>query len=150
MADLAMGQKAGPVITPAQQFIAKYTNEWWVKLAATTRTRLREALAKMEAEGMTTEQLYDLIEPLFGAQRAVLIAQNEMTNVLGEAARIRYEESGVENWQWNTVNDPFVDEVCRELEGSIFPITEPFEGAHIGCRCFPAPVSLLAPMDSGE
>lgn len=133
------------VLDAAQAIIALYTDSWWQQFTMTTQERLRAIIARAQAESLTMPEIIDLVEPLFGPQRARAIAVTETTRLLGLGAQETYKQAGFGEWAWRTVMDTRVDLVCEELgkqndgNGARFPMTVPFVPAHVNCRCWPVP-----------
>ena len=51
-----------------------------------------------------------------------------------------YKNAGVKYVKWNTEEDKKVCEVCRPLDGKVFPIDKAPSKQHYSCRCFLTPV----------
>lgn len=133
------------VMDAALQIIASYVDDWWLQFSTTTQDALRAIIARARTEGLTTPEVIDLVEPLFGPTRARAIAVTETTRLLGLGAQETYKNAGFVFWQWRTVMDARVDPDCEQLgeqndgEGAIFPMTTPFMPLHPNCRCWPVP-----------
>jgi len=124
----------------ADRYVAAFADDWWLKLEATTREGLRQAIATANAEGLGVDYVFQASKPLFGEARALNIAVTETTRVLGGAAQEVMRESGVPEWDWDTAMDAVVCDLCKEkAAGSPYPMTTPFEPRHVGCRCAPSP-----------
>lgn len=119
-------------------FSRTYTNEWWERLSTRTRGTLRKAVTNWQETGLGKQGLPDLvkaIEPAFGKTRAELIAANEVTVIFDEGDLIAHRAAGVEEEEWQTVRDSRVDDICRPLNGKVFPLEggpRPVKDTHIG------------------
>lgn len=123
----------------ADFFIQGYSDRWWAKLSIARQDALRKAILEARAGGLGPNFVMDQIAPLFDASSVSRIAVTEMTRLIGEGARQTYAAAGIPSWEWKTANDSLVDPICDDLEGQIFPVTEPFVPGHPGCRCVAAP-----------
>jgi hypothetical protein len=103
-------------------------------------TLLGRALAKGETPASVREELEDLLDD---SERALTIAQTEMSSAVSIASRELYEESGAELVEW-IVADPC--DLCQENAdvspigiGDIFPSGDTEPPAHPNCVCDIAP-----------
>lgn len=131
-------------LAAASEVIRDYTDEWWEQFNASTRRQLRNLIAQAEAQGMTTAQVAQRLAPLFGPQRARTIAVSELTNLMGMGAQETYRRAGFGYWEWRTVRDARVDEICTRLDRRRFPMSVRFRRAHVHCRCWPVPAGRPA------
>ncbi len=126
--------------TAADRFIAGFSDDWWLKLEGTTREALRTAIATAEREGLGVDYVVKAIEPYFGEDRAMRIAVSETTELMGAGAQEQMRQAGVQEWDWDTVMDPAVCDICQGMaDGGPYPMTQAFHRAHVNCRCQPAP-----------
>lgn len=125
----------------SQRVIDTYFDEWWGQFVTSTQNRMRGIFTQARIDGSTLEAIIDDLAPLFGRERAMRIAATETTRLFGLGAQATYARAGIEQWSWQTVNDPAVDPICRDLQDRRFPIATPFSPAHVNCRCFPRPVT---------
>jgi len=120
-------------------FVGKYTDEWWAQLSKSTEKGLRTAIEKHVAQNTSMKDLLLDIEPLFGEQRAGVVATTEVTRLYAEGNKIAYADAGVQEVEWLTTGDPCP--LCEELEGQTWTIedaeTPPL---HVGCLCWLAPI----------
>lgn len=130
-------------------YVRNYAGQWWEKFSGSRQRRLRNAIETAQAEGLKPKQVAEMIAPAFGAAQALSIATTEMTRLMGGGAVETYRQMGYQQWQWQTVKDSLVDVECRRLQGKVFPITQPFEPAHVNCRCFPRPYGKIAAPAAG-
>jgi len=117
---------------------------------STIRQLQAEIAAFIESGDLTIPQLKKRLEPLFGAERAGLIASTEVTRAFAEGNITAWKKSGVtEGKEWVTANDELVCTICGPLDGQIVAIDAEFEGgyyappAHPRCRCGINPVPIL-------
>ena len=103
-------------------------------------TILGRALAKGETPASVREELEDLLDD---SDRALTIAQTEMSSAVSVASRELYEESGAELVEW-IVADPC--DLCQENAdvspigiGDVFPSGDTEPPAHPNCVCDIAP-----------
>jgi len=103
-------------------------------------TILGRALAKGETPQSVLGQLEDLLDD---SDRALTIAQTEMSSAVSVASRELYEESGAELVEW-IVADPC--DLCQENAdvspigiGDVFPSGDTEPPAHPNCVCDIAP-----------
>lgn len=87
-------------------------------------------------------------------ERAALIAQTETTRAFQQGVERRWTDAGVQRFRWRTQNDSRVCSTCRGLnnkEGDL-AIGIDYRGkiykppAHVGCRCFSAPIASSIPL----
>lgn len=121
------------ISTAADEAIATYSDTWWRQFSASTQRGLRRAVQRSREQGLGPDAVAREIAPLFGEQRARLIAVSEMTTVLGQGAQATYRRAGFPEWEWRTVRDASVDPICRDLDRERFPADVTFERAHPGC-----------------
>ena len=103
-------------------------------------TILGRAVAKGETPASVREELEDLLDD---SDRALTIAQSEMSSAVSVASRELYEESGAELIEW-IVADPC--DLCQENAdvspigiGDVFPSGDTEPPAHPNCVCDIAP-----------
>jgi len=103
-------------------------------------TILGRALAKGETPASVRAELEDLLDD---SDRALTIAQTEMSSAVSVASRELYEESGAELVEW-IVADPC--DLCQENAdvspigiGDVFPSGDTETPAHPNCVCDIAP-----------
>ncbi len=127
-------------------FSEHYTNVWWEQLEQSTRKSLQNAITTWQESGLGTRGLPDLVDkikPLFGNTRAELIAANEVTVIFDQGNNLAHKAAGIKEEEWQTSEDPHVDEICTDLNGQRFPVDagpRPVRDTHIGCRCARLPV----------
>lgn len=155
-----VGTEAGREITPvrikellpldpeeinraADRLMATYTDEWWRQFETSTQDMLRRSIQRTRTTGAGIEGVIGDIEHIFGTERAFRIAATETTRLYGLGAQATYAAAGLDQWEWQTVEDGGVCSLCRELSRQRFSIGQPFAPRHTSCRCFPRPVVEL-------
>jgi len=135
----------------ALKFAGDYTDDWWKHLKGSTQRGLRRAIQSNIKQGAPLSQLIKSLEPTFGRGRAEAIASTEITRMYAEANRMAYAEAGADQVEWRTVNDAKVDPVCDALHGERWAIGNErrVPPAHVGCRCWLAPVVCTETKDVG-
>lgn len=118
----------------------------------TTLDRIGTRLATALAQGLPPSEV-DLSDFFDDAERALAIAQTEMSRAVATASRQLYEESGVELIEW-IVADPC--DVCQENAdvspiriGDTFPSGDTEPPAHPNCVCDISPY-VVDTRDIGE
>lgn len=105
-----------------------------------TLSRLQSSIARARIEGLGADYVLAQMQPYFDSPRAVATAVTETTRVFGAGSQAMYRALDVAEWEWQTVEDPWVEEICQARNGEIFSIEQDFEPAHVHCRCFPKPI----------
>jgi SPP1 gp7 family putative phage head morphogenesis protein len=130
----------------AARWVQQYTFELVSGIHATTQARLQTAVSEWIQNGDPLNVLTQELAPLFGRQRARMIAQTETTRAYAEGNTASYRRSGVvEQVEWRTANDERVCPTCGPLNGKRTTVGGTFEGgysppAHPRCRCWIVPV----------
>lgn len=108
-----------------------------------TLNTLQEKLREAEAENLGPDWVAEQMRASFD-QRGQAMAITETNRFFGSGAVQSYKRAGVKYWRWSTVNDPWVDQRCRDLEAqnALIPIEIDFYPAHPRCRCFPVAVPI--------
>jgi SPP1 gp7 family putative phage head morphogenesis protein len=126
--------------------ISAYTNAWWEALDQTTRGELERAVLEAHRTGGRAADVAKRIEPMFGRARAQRIAVTETTRLFGAGAQASYRALGIQQWNWRTAEDERVCPDCDQMQaGSPYDMDQAFSPAHVGCRCWPVPVSSQQP-----
>lgn len=121
--------------------LENYTLKLSGELSKTTEDRIAKAIQFGVQNNQTTDQIADRIFSDVNDQyRATMIAHTETVKVntlgridVGKAIGAKYK-------RWQAIQTK-VDEICYQLNGSVVPIDEEFEGgfdgppAHVWCRC---------------
>ena len=124
----------------------------------TTLARTRTAVAAWIQNGEPLYMLIEDLEPVFGSQRAQLIASTEVTRAYAEANQRVYKEAGIRYMEWRAAADELMCPICGALNGQIVGIDDKFDQAldeeirtqfrsnfqlppaHPRCRCWIVPV----------
>lgn len=136
----------GLVNEEAQRWARSYSFELVRGIEATTQSVARDELAAWMGTGRPYGDLVSRLEPLFGRERAKLIATTEITRAYAEGSIKTYQASGVViGAEWLTARDAKVCKICEPLEGVRATLSGGWAGilrppAHPGCRCAVAPV----------
>lgn len=130
---------AGVIAEAASRIVADFTSDWWEIFDEATKRTAQRIIANGARLGLTNAQITKQLEPLFGPVRAQRVAVSELTDLMGMGAQETYRLAGYEFWQWRTVRDSQVDEICRGRSGKRYRISVRFRKAHINCRCWPVP-----------
>lgn len=142
------------VNTVAAKWAVEHAAELVDLVEGTTRESISRVISNfVKTPGMTIGDIFRELEPTYGERRALLIANNETTNVYanadklaGEALKAEYPEVLVIK-RWNTNRDAKVCPICRPMNNLVVPIDEMFihpetgvaydgPSAHIGCLCW--------------
>ena len=116
----------------------------YLELAKATAARLRIILAERATKGYTTspltEKLTDAVQRTT-RREAIEIARTESWLSYGSAMVETYQANGeaVEGWKWTALLDKNTCIACICLDGNVFPLEQPFDPNHAGCRCSPMP-----------
>ena len=131
----------------ARDWANRHAGELITLINDTTRNQVRQAVAAWIENGDPLPALIRELAPMFGGERAKLIAATEVTNAYAEANRLSYIESGVvDEIEWRTARDERVCPICGPLHGRRTSVENPdFDGrgipsAHPRCRCWIVPV----------
>ena len=102
---------------------------------------MQKAVSEWIASGQALDELMTSIAPMFGADRAEMIAVTEVTRAFAEGNKATWEESGVvEAMRWMTAQDEMVCPVCAPLAGKKRTFDDDLPPAHVNCRCYLQPV----------
>lgn len=131
------------------EYARTFSNEWWGRLESTTREGLRTAIRTNMETGAPLRNLRQDITPLFGRQRAEMVAATETTRMFAQGNLIGYREAGVTLLKFETVMDNLVCPDC-EAAGNEEPWplnrAELVPPLHPRCRCWIAPVVEGVPL----
>lgn len=124
-------------------------------LSKETIESLRYRVEEAVGQGMRAEKLKGILLSQYGvtANRAKFIARQETSLFVAKYRQVRYEDAGLNRYQWSTSSDSRVRHDHKELNGRIFswddpPVTDKATGARnnpgedFGCRCVALPVIL--------
>lgn len=135
----------------ARDWAQRYSYELIRGIEQTTVNGVRQAVSRWIENGEPLIQLKRDLAPLFGAQRAEMIAVTEVTRAYAEGNRAAYRASGVvAELEWRTAQDEIAAKcpICGPLHGTRTSVDSPSFGpkgltappAHPRCRCIVAPV----------
>lgn len=113
----------------AREWANRYVGELITDIDATTLSRVRSAVEQWIVNGEPLDALIEDLAPVFGAQRAELIASTEVTRAYAEANRQAYRQAGMRYIRWNTASDERVCPVCAPLNGQVVSIDARFDDA---------------------
>lgn len=141
----------------ARQWAEAYSYELVSGITETTQAHLRQTIKQWVDNGLPLSSLRRELTPVFGRDRAELIAVTEVTRAYSEGNRIAYAASGVvEEIIWRTATDERVCPVCGPLADKKAPLKTGFAGvrsnfppAHPRCRCWIVPF-VDVPSNAGK
>jgi SPP1 gp7 family putative phage head morphogenesis protein len=123
-----------------------YTFDLVRRITDTSRDFLNTAFADWVQSGAPLDDLIAVLEPMFGALRAEMIAITEVTRAFAEGNIAAWRASGVvDQMRWQTANDDLVCVICEPLNQQRDDLDGDFNGdgpppAHVRCRCWLTPV----------
>ena len=146
-----LGIDWGLLAQEALRFASSYVYDLIHGIDATTVRLTREAITDWIASGEPLDTLKVNLTAIFNDPvRAAAIAQTESTRVYAEGANLRWQQAGVTQSLWKTVNDGHVCPICEGLHNAVGDFTvgwvSSYDGgvykppAHVRCRCFPKPI----------
>ena len=124
---------------------ARYTAELVKGITATTKTATQAAIAAWIESGNPIDDLFVALEPLFGADRAEMIAVTEVTQAYQAGNLIAWREAGASGWEFRTSEDDLVCEICGPLNMTRWGMDDESNSPprHPRCRCWSVPVIEL-------
>lgn len=153
----------GPLNYLARDWAQRYSYELITRIDVSTGRQVGHAVSSWMETGEHLDLLIRQLEPVFGRNRAEMIAATETTRAFAEGTLLGYRQSGqVEATQWKTARDERVCDICRPLHGIRGDLQGQFvhpggigrssrhEGrsfrapAHVRCRCAMAPIVIEA------
>lgn len=137
----------GTVNQQALQYAQSYTTEFLNGLDSTTQATLQQALSMMPSgTGATIGDIVNLLDPVFGLDRALRIAVTETTRIYAEANQMFANQLAAQYPGFEVVKRYFtnVDDrvcpLCRPLDGKVAPYDDDFAipnpPLHPNCRCW--------------
>lgn len=116
--------------TRAAEWASRYSYELVGGITETTRARLAAAVTEWVNNGEPLPSLIREVAPIFGRDRAAMIAATEVTRAYAEGTVTGYQASGVvERLVWRTAMDERVCPVCGALHNKTVGISARFDGA---------------------
>jgi len=141
----------------ASRWSLEYAFDLVRQLKETTRQRLRREISRFIENGETVNQLAKRLAPLFGEERARLIAETETTRAFAEGNMEGWKETGVIKMrEWRTARDELVCPICGPLSGKVVGMDEEFAPgimsppAHPRCRCWIVGKVQRVEIDDGD
>ena len=141
-----------------EQMIKDYTANIHLSinnLAADTTYKLRQRVEDAVGQGIRAGKLKEILMAEYGIahNKAKFVAQQETRLFTAQYTQIRYQDAGIDLYQWSTSNDQRVRDDHKELNGKIFRFDDPpvsnkqtgaknNPGQDFGCRCRALPVIL--------
>jgi SPP1 gp7 family putative phage head morphogenesis protein len=144
--------------TSAVDWLRRYEAGWLRGVNGTTRTQVVKIVENWIKAGSHLDSLTEEFKPIFGDDRAAMIAATETTRVYAEGNVMAWRSSGIVTAKrWQTSRDDLVCPVCGPLHNKVVSleygwsadgqgkIIESPEGlfappAHVRCRCWLLPV----------
>jgi len=106
-----------------------------------TEKQVNEIIAEWYKTDQGLPELIGILERLFGAARAELIATTEMAYVASFVARNQMKEYGITHWIWDAFKDGVTCDICLDLmarsRSTPFTLDDPMppDPSHPRCRC---------------
>lgn len=130
----------------ALEFSKAYRYNWIKSITDTTRQQTQQAISDWIQSGASLKTLDVSLEPIFGEDRAKMIAATEVTRVFAQANMDTWESTGmVDSATWMTSKDEIVCPECESHDGEDVGIgdIDASPPLHPNCRCWLQPhVSL--------
>lgn len=126
----------------ALDFAKQYRYKWIKEITDTTREQVQQAISDWIQSGASLPALDKTLEPIFGADRADMIAATEVTRVFAQANMDLWESTGmVSSATWMTSKDESVCPECDANDGMEVGIgdLDAAPPAHPNCRCWLQP-----------
>ena len=111
----------------ALQFLEQYRLSVIAGISETTRVQAISAINQWIVSGDPLSVLQARLVPLFGANRANMIAVTEVTRIFGAGNQLAWTSAGVVGGKkWQSAQDDIVTPICRALHGQTVPLTGNF------------------------
>jgi len=110
---------------------------------ATAEERTASRVASWVARGGTLPELIESVAEVWSGPRADVAAATEVTSLYHQGSVTAWQESNVvKGWQFHSVHDSAVCEICDPLDGQEFDLDDDDHAPpqHPGCRCFSSAV----------
>lgn len=96
-------------------------------ITETTRKQATAMIDEWLQSGEPLPKLFDKLEPLFGANRAKMIARTEVTRTINAGKLEGWKSMGtITEKVWRTARDELVCPICGELDGKVVAIEDNF------------------------
>lgn len=123
-----------------------YSKRIW-KNTQTLANTVKEELLINLLTGRTNREVAEIITNKFasGAAKARRLVRTESNFISSELNHEAYKEAGIEEYQYLATLDLRTSEICREMDGKIFKVSERKVGVncnpmHLWCRSTTVPV----------
>lgn len=104
-------------------YLYTYSGSWIASISATTRRQTVQAIANWMGSNQPLTALDTALTPIFGENRASMIAATEVTRIYAEGNQMAWAASGVVTHnRWMTVRDRRVCPLCEPLDGMLIPL----------------------------
>lgn len=120
-----------------------WSNRIWTNKDLLQR-RIEKGLIDSISRGLSKDQLIGQLREDFnvGFNVADRLARTELTNIQNQAAKDRYQASGIQKYKYLAEIDGRTSTICKGLNGQIFDFKEAVTGANFP-PCHPFAVALL-------
>ena len=155
LTSLGVGFDYTMIQTAAREWARQYSAQLIAGIDSTTRTAVRESIARWYTNGEHLDALTADLSSIFDERRARMIAQTETTTASARGTHSAYTASGVVTAMvWLTANDEKVCPWCGTLDGKTVSLSGSFSDvlppelrerlknrtfamppAHVNCRC---------------
>jgi hypothetical protein len=129
-----------------QSFIT--SGDWYTALPAQLK-RIMDSVAVFAANNhnMPPKKLERELLKQLGDQKKWIDAEYHPDVIAGDVADKAptlhqfgsLKKQGYKRWEWHTVNDDRVCQICGPRNDQNYPVTQPFAPGHVRCRCSPHP-----------
>lgn len=104
----------------AIDFLYNYGLSWARSISETTQAQVMQKIDSWIRSGEKFDNLSKSLEPIFGAQRAEMIATTEVTRIFAEGNIIAWKSTGlISGKRWMTAVDELVCPICAPLHEQI-------------------------------
>jgi SPP1 gp7 family putative phage head morphogenesis protein len=128
----------------ALKFARNYRYTWIKDITDTTRKLTQQAIGDWIQSGAPLDALDTALTPIYGENRASVIAATETTRAFSQGNMDSWESTGVvDSATWMTANDELVCPICADYDGTEVGIGDinstPPDASHPNCRCWLQP-----------
>lgn len=128
-----------------------YVDNVLTRMLISRTPQVRRIIAEWIGNQQPLSALVEQLTPMFGAERARMVAVTEVTRAYSEGNQVAWRAGGIiDRKRWETSADEHVCRVCAPLQGQEQPLDADFQSefqgvaggppAHAGCRCWVTPV----------
>lgn len=126
----------------ARDWALTYTDDVLAQLGTTSARTVGQAVGRWVTNGEPLPSLIRDLQPVFGRQRAELIASTEVTRAYAEGTHRAYVQAGIiQKMVWRTARDELVCPICAplndqvvDIRGSFFDKLPPEQQAKLSSR----------------